>query len=397
MDSEAIDGGDGRPPGCAGRVAVSIYRYFPHGGLQREMMSAVRALRRRNYEVTIFCMSWESSEIPSKVAVRRLRVSGASNSGKARKFDLALTRVLKKRNFDFHLSFNKVASADCYFVDDLPFARSAEQIPLWRRIFSQRWRIYSKMERQVFAGASDPSIICLSKMQQQAYQKLYSTPADRFVILPPGVDDRFCDALDLRNVRRSAIRQELGLKEDERAIFFIGSAFYTKGADRAIAALAAVPSDSEVVAKLFIVGHNDNEKLRHFAKRCGVDEQVVFLGARNDVPELLAGADLLIHPARSEAAGSVLLEAICSGTPVLCSGNCGYAAFVEESGGVVLPMPFRQKHLNRALMLVLTVPGNLDEMQQAAVIQKTGDEFYRRGEVIADIIVEKMKRASDSE
>ena len=153
MDSEAIDGGDSRPPERNFKVAVSIYRYFPHGGLQRDMMNAVLALRRRNYDVTIFCMSWETNEFPPDVAVRRLRVSGATNAGKARKFDLALARVLKKRDFDFHLSFNKVAFADCHFVDDLPFARSAEQVPLWRRIFSQRWRIYSKMERQVFGSS----------------------------------------------------------------------------------------------------------------------------------------------------------------------------------------------------------------------------------------------------
>ena len=216
------------------------------------------------------------------------------------------------------------------------------------------------------------------------------------MILPPGVDEKFRNAIELRGSRRAIVRQELGLQEDDRALFFIGSAFYTKGADRAIAALAALPSDSDVTAKLFIVGHNDDEKLRRFAKRCGVDEQVFFLGARNDVPDLFAAADLLIHPARSEAAGIVLLEALCCGTPVLCSGNCGYASFVDDAGGVVLPTPFSQKHLNRALMLILTVPGNLDEMQQETAVQKIGDEFFQRSERIANIIGERLKNASDS-
>ena len=396
MDIEESGCSDSRPPARCGKAAVSIYRYFPHGGLQKSMMDIVSELQRRNFDVTIFCMSWESEKLPEKAAVRRLRISGSSSAAKAHKFDLALARVLKKRDFDFHLSFNKVASADCYFVDDLPFARSAEQVPLWRRIFSQRWRIYSKMERQVFVSSSDSLILCQGEKQKRAYQKLYSTPDERFVILPPGVDEKFRNAIELRGSRRAVVRQELGLQEDDRALFFIGSAFYTKGADRAIAALAALPSDSDVTAKLFIVGHNDEEKLRRFAKRCGVDDQVFFLGARNDVPDLLAAADLLIHPARSEAAGIVLLEALCCGTPVLCSGNCGYASFVDDAGGVVLPTPFSQKHLNRALMLILTVPGNLDEMQQETAVQKIGDEFFQRSERIANIIGERLKNASDS-
>ena len=150
MDIEESGCSDSRPPARCGKAAVSIYRYFPHGGLQKSMMDIVLELQRRNFDVTIFCMSWESEKIPEKVTVRRLRISGSSSSAKAHKFDLALARVLKKRDFDFHLSFNKVSSADGYFVDDLPFVRTSGQIPLWRRLFSRRWRIYSSMEHQVF-------------------------------------------------------------------------------------------------------------------------------------------------------------------------------------------------------------------------------------------------------
>ena len=390
MDAENIDGGDGRPPGCAGKVAVSIYRYFPHGGLQKDMMNAVMALKSRNVDVTIFCMSWEASEIPENVTVRRLRLSGSTSARRAHKFDLALNRVLKRRDFDLHLSFNKVAGADYYYVDDLPFARSDYKTPWWRRIFSSRWRIYSKMERQVFSPESDAQILCLGEAQKRFYQAIYATPDQRFHVLPPGLDDIFCDALKFREERREVTRQELGLNENERALFLIGSAFYAKGVDRAIAALAALPDAVAVNTRLFIVGSNEEVRFRNFAKRCGVDDRVVFLGARHDVPHLLAAADLLIHPARSEASGVVLLEALCCGTPVLCSGNCGYANFVNDAGSVVLPRPFRQHNLNRALKLVLAVPENLDELRQSAVDAGLRSDNFRRCDVIADLIVEKL-------
>ena len=390
MDAENIDGGDGRPPGCAGKVAVSIYRYFPHGGLQKDMMNAVMALRSRNVDVTIFCMSWEAPEFPENVTVRRVRVSGSTSARKAHKFDLALTRMLKRRNFDLHLSFNKVASADCHFVDDLPFARSDYKTPWWRRVFSSRWRIYSKMERQVFSSSSDSLILCLGEIQKRFYQAIYSTPHERFHLLPPGIDDIFCDAMKFREERREVTRQELGIADDERALFMVGSAFYAKGADRAIAALAELPDAVAAKTKLFIVGSNDEERFRAFAKRCGIDDRVFFLGARNDVPHLMAAADLLIHPARREASGIVLLEALCCGTPVLCSGNCGYAHYVHDAGCVVLPRPFRQSHLNRALKLILTVPENLEELQQSVADAGFRSDQFRRSDVIADVIVQKL-------
>lgn len=398
MDIEDAGCGDSRPPARCGKVAVSIYRYFPCGGLQKSMMDIVMELQHRNFEVTIFCMSWESEKIPEKTAVRRLRISGSSSAAKAHKFDLALARVLKKRDFDFHLSFNKVSSADGYFVDDLPFVRTSGQIPLWRRIFSRRWRIYSSMERQVFSKGNPGLIFCQSEQQKRAYQDIYGTVDERFRLLPPGVEEIYRNIAAERRERRERTRSMLNIKDDEKALFFVASAFYAKGADRAIAALASLPLDQEVSARLFIVGRNDETKLRRFAGRLGVDDRVVFLGARTDVPDLLCAADLLVHPARNEAAGIVLWEAICCGTPVLCTGNCGYAVQIAESGAaVILKQPFSQKHLNRALRLLLTVPGSLDELQQSAAVTFIKDEFFSSSTQAADIIEERVKRASGVE
>ena len=392
MEVEDIGSGDGRPPGAIRKVAVSIYRYFPHGGLQKDMMNTVQALLRRNIEVTIFCMSWESDVFPENVTVRRLRLHGATSYARAHKFDLALARVLRKRRFDLHLSFNKVSGADCYFVDDFPFVRG--KVSPWQRLFSPRYRIFSRMERQVFNSGSDALIFCLSQAQKNSYQTIYSTAEPRFRILPPGLDEKFRNVSIHRNELRKKMREQLNLEDDEQALFLIGSAFYTKGADRAIAALAAWQQNRKSRAKLFIVGRNEHKKLQLFARRCGVEDKLFFLDARNDIPELLCAADLLLHPARSEAAGIVMLEALCCGTPVICTGNCGYASYVEDAGSVVLPHPFRQKHLNRTLKLSLSMPGRIDELQQeaSAYTQAAGSEFFRRSEVVADTIMEKLNQ-----
>ena len=66
--------------------------------------------------------------------------------------------------------------------------------------------------------------------------------------------------------------------------------------------------------------------LTHWAS----NSQVTFLGARDDVPQLLWGADLLLHPAYSEAAGLVLLEAMVAGVPVIASAVCGHAHYIGE-------------------------------------------------------------------
>jgi UDP-glucose:(heptosyl)LPS alpha-1,3-glucosyltransferase len=81
--------------------------------------------------------------------------------------------------------------------------------------------------------------------------------------------------------------------------------------------------------------------MRARARRAGVEDRIRFLGASDDVPRLLGAADLLVHPARSENTGTVILESILYGVPALVSAECGYAEHVSRSGaGAVLATPF---------------------------------------------------------
>ncbi|WP_163066577.1 glycosyltransferase, partial [Acinetobacter baumannii] len=69
-----------------------------------------------------------------------------------------------------------------------------------------------------------------------------------------------------------------------------------------------------------------------------LNDQVQILKGRSDIPRFLLGADLLIHPAYNENTGTVLLEALVSGLPVLVTDVCGYAHYIAEAdAGRVLP------------------------------------------------------------
>ena len=55
----------------------------------------------------------------------------------------------------------------------------------------------------------------------------------------------------------------------------------------------------------------------------------------------MAAADLLVHPARYDTAGTVILEGIVNGLPVITTAACGYARHVEAANaGSVLKEPF---------------------------------------------------------
>ena len=78
------------------------------------------------------------------------------------------------------------------------------------------------------------------------------------------------------------------------------------------------------------------------AAQAGIAEkQLRITGVRSDIRQLLSAADIMLHPARAESAGNVLIEAIACGLPVVCSDICGYRDYVLASGGGrVAPSPY---------------------------------------------------------
>ena len=64
---------------------------------------------------------------------------------------------------------------------------------------------------------------------------------------------------------------------------------------------------------------NESARLRATVERLAVADHVRFLGARDDVLDLLAAADVFVLPSRREGFGSVLVEALALEAPIVAS------------------------------------------------------------------------------
>jgi len=217
-----------------------------------------------------------------------------------------------------------------------------------------RYRHFFKFERAVFGEPFNTHILSLSDREKAVYQQYYGTPEDRFHLMPPTLDKSQIPERRSEIIRNQA-RKDLGIKELQKLVLFIGSGYKTKGLDRAIQAIASLALPLRGETKLLIVGQDNKKPYVNLIKRLEVDNQIRFLGGRSDIPELLAAGDILLHPAYRENTGTVLLEAISSGLPVVTTDVCGYATHVKDANaGIVLESPFQQKELNKQLAKVLT-------------------------------------------
>ncbi|MGE8436383.1 MAG: glycosyltransferase family 4 protein [Pseudomonas palmensis] len=334
------------------QLAFVLYKYFPFGGLQRDFMRIALECQRRGHQIRVYTLIWEG-DVPEGFEVLVAPVKALFNHRRNEKLTDWMQADLARRPVDRLIGFNKMPGLDVYYAADGCFEDKAQNLrhSLYRRW--GRYRHFAEYERAVFGKDAKTQILMISEVQQPLFVKHYGTPAERFHLLPPGISqDR--RAPDNAAEIRAEFRREFNLADDERLLVQIGSGFKTKGVDRSLKALAALPNSLRKRTRLMVIGQDDPKVFQLQSATLGLTEQVQFLKGRSDIPRFLLGADALIHPAYNENTGTVLLEAVVAGLPVLVSAVCGYAHYIAEAdAGLVLDEPFEQEQLNRYLQRML--------------------------------------------
>ena len=373
------------------RLTFSLYKYFPFGGLQRDFMRIALACQARGHAIRVYTLEW-NGDIPSGFEVVCVSVKALSNFRRYEKFVDWVRQDINSRSVDRVIGFNKMPGLDVYFAADPCYEEKArtQRNPIYR--LSGRYRHFSSYERAVFSPDSRTEILMISPQQQALFEKHYATPSGRFHLLPPGISpDRRApgNAAEIR----AGFRQEFGLTDDDLLLLQIGSGFKTKGLDRSLKALASLPEGLLARTRLIAIGQDEPSFFQRQASSLGLAESVSILSGRSDIPRFLLGADLLIHPAYNENTGTVLLEALVAGLPVLATAVCGYAHYIADAeGGLVIPDPFEQSQLDSMLVEMLDDKGARVRWQTNALAFAQTADIYSNAERAADLILNVHQR-----
>jgi UDP-glucose:(heptosyl)LPS alpha-1,3-glucosyltransferase len=325
------------------RYAFIIFKYFPYGGMQRDMLRTANELLKRGHQVDIFTMSWQGEQ-PAGINVHVLPQTGWFNYTRYQKFIDAT--FLQAKNYDYIFGYNRMAGLDAHFAADPCFIeRAHKQRGFFYRLLP-RFKWFAACEKAVFSSESQTQILAVSLTEQPHFAKWYGTQSARFHYIPPCLlPERF--ALKPKADMRAYLRQQFNFGADDFVYLLTGSGFAMKGLDRAILALAALPDVLRANTRLVAVGQDNPKQFEKMAKKLGLENNVVISKGRPDIPQLMQGADVCIHPAYRENTGLVILEGMASGAPMLVTASCGYAHYVTDAkAGLVCEMPFEQANFN---------------------------------------------------
>ena len=371
------------------KLGFVLFDYFPFGGLQRDCVKIARTCAARGHSVTLLTRTWQGDK-PADLHVVVVGRQGFSNISRNRRFLQQLGSRLPALEFDGVVGFNKMPGLDVYFGADPCYLARIQRTRGWWCRWLPRYRHFASLERAVFARGVRTQIMLLAPQEIPVYRRHYDTE-DRFHVLPPNVSRRAFSADD-RAAAGRRLRAENNWPADGRLLVFIGSDFKRKGLDRAVRALSALPAGLRENTHLAVLGQSRSRSFQRLAASLQVGAQVHFLGGRHDVPDWMLAADALIHPAYSETAGMVLVEALTFGLPVLTTDVCGYAFHIAKAGaGIVLPSPFDQEQCNRALAEMLA-SDKAPTWRLNGLAYAAKEDLYSCHERAADIIEETIRR-----
>ena len=177
-------------------------------------------------------------------------------------------------------------------------------------------------------------------------------PAERITVIERVRDPARVGAPD--PVRRKRARERLGLSPDDEVLVTVGRQDFQKGHRYLIEAMVEL-TRLRPKAILLIAGPRGHvsEELELLWRETELGDRVRFLGFVEDVPELLAAADLFVFPSLYEGLPGALIEAMAAGLPIVASDIEATREVLEPSRNAILVSPASASHLAGAVLRLL--------------------------------------------
>ncbi|WP_255452175.1 N-acetyl-alpha-D-glucosaminyl L-malate synthase BshA [Sporosarcina sp. ANT_H38] len=139
----------------------------------------------------------------------------------------------------------------------------------------------------------------------------------------------FIDENKYYPVDAGTLKSDFGIKPDEKVIIHISNFRKVKRIPDIIESFRGVLK--EIDAKLLLVGDGPEKmEMEALVFELGIEQNVIFTGKRDDLPELLAISDVMFHLSETEAFGLVLLEALACGLPSVATNVGGIPEVIED-------------------------------------------------------------------
>ncbi|MCK5611443.1 glycosyltransferase family 4 protein [Candidatus Pacearchaeota archaeon] len=202
-------------------------------------------------------------------------------------------------------------------------------------------------------------MIAVSKATKSCWCARYGIKNNKVKVIYNGLN--FSDNKFLGDVDKKEYLNALGSVDGDLLVLVPGRLHFMKGHRFLVRAMPEIISSVSRVRFLFVGDGAEEKSLRQLAKRLDVIANVLFLGYRTDIIQLIKISDLIVLPSMSECLPYVLIEAY----------GCGKAIVASDLGGI--PEIIKNKETG-----LLTPPGDGGKLAEAIIELLNNDSLRNK-------------------
>ncbi len=340
-------------------IITSQYGHF-WSGLGTYATNLINSLVERGHVVTVICPQTVREKAHPKVRLidipeMRFKPTLGNWFIMSWYFNKTLKSLLERESFDL---IHFADARDSFFcrVKNIPvigtmhdyYFIEAPKNPLFYKRYYNDW-----LMRWLFYNFT-------RMMEKRAIKRLSFVIANTYYVRESLIRNHYVKEDSVKRVYLGVDTSEMAkerVEEKERwslSILFVGANFQRKGLPTLIKAIADTKRRCPEVS-LYIVGKDaKEEEMRLLGKELGVEENIHFLGWRDnkEVMALLKKVDMFVMPSLIEGFGLVFLEAMSAGVPVIGGNTGGTPELIEDGINGFLVKPEDWKDLSVKIQLL---------------------------------------------
>jgi L-malate glycosyltransferase len=358
-----------RPSDNGGARVLYLVDTLNVGGTETQMVQAALRLRSMSHHVTVGCLRAEGPllEVLQQAGVPvvefRKKKTLLSINGVHQLMHLALFL----RRGQFHVIHAHDLWANLLGIPAGRLARTPVIISSRRYLADLDWYTpwRSKIIRTIYRLSTH--VVVNSASVRQLLVERDGLPPEKIHIIYNGVDvDRFASA-------RPDRERFLGsVGSDSKLIAVVANMYSRVKGHACLIEAARIVCRAVPTAKFVLIGDGaERSKLEQQVTEAGLEKDFLFLGHRQDVPELLACCNLSVLPSEAEALPNSLLEAMAAGLPVVATRVGGTPEIIVDGVNGLLVPPQDPQALAQAMLHIL------QDADVARRLSRSGQEKMR--------------------
>lgn len=338
--------------------------WLPVGGIERKIVEVLPRLDRDRFEVSLVCLrergpladELEAAGIPVELIPFR------------RRWDLGALRrlaaLMKRRRIDLVHSHMYRSNAPATVA-----ARLAGVKHVWGQVHNvDTWETARQLRMDRFLCRWRDGMIAVSREVQMEVMDRLGLPESRVRLIYNGVDTQRFGAGE----GREELRNAWGAGPED-VVLLMAARLVDQKRPQDFLEMARQLMAVETVARgrprsLFCVagdGPRIND-LKEQASKLPDPSRMIFLGQRDDIPRVMAAADLFVMTSTKEGFSNALVEAMASGLAVVATRVGGNAEAVRDGQDGIIIQPGDRESLFRSVDTLITQPERRERFKRRA-------------------------------